>query len=143
MMSNKIVKIVDSLCQLTGKGVLTWTEQEPTSKKRYFERTYTTSGEDNTIYKIDIKFTLSSEKWKLDSSPSLWIMNSNLPNGMYYVLDNGNKYGLTNLRDLIMGLYCKDMNPSIKDIEDVFDDMYNNINVSAIRDSKIRSLINK
>lgn len=141
-MSDKIVKIIDSLYQLTDKGVLTWTEDDPTSKKRYFERTYTTSGEDNTIYRIDIKFALSSEKWKLDSSPSIWIINSNLPNGMYYVLENNNKYGLTNLRNLIMSLYCKDMNPSIKDIEDIFDDMYNSINVSAIRDSKINSIIN-
>jgi hypothetical protein len=143
MMSDKIIKIVDNLYQLTDKGVLTWSENEPTSKKRYFERTYVTSGEDETTYKIDIKFSLFSEKWKLESSPSLWIMNSNLPNGMYYVLENDNKYGLENLRSLIMSLYCKDMNPSTKDIEDIFDEICNNINISAIRDNKINYLINK
>lgn len=143
MISDKIKKLVDSLYMLTEKGSLIWKEQDPNSKKRFFERRYTTTGEDLTIYEIDIKYSLKGNKWSLESDASLWIRNKNLPNGSYYAFEtNINNYGISKLKRLIMDLYCSDMNPSISDIEDIFEDMVNGINISVMRDNKIESIIN-
>lgn len=132
--------MVDSLSDLTENGTITWTESDPNSKKRYFERNYYTTGDDSTQYSIDIKWTLSNEKWSLESTPSMWIKNNNLPNGMYFLY--GNKYDVKRLRDVIIKNYCSDMNPSIEDIELLFEEMYNNINLSGIRDNKIIDILN-
>lgn len=139
MLSTTIQKMVDSLSDLTDNGTITWKESDPNSKKRYFERTYYTKGDDSTEYSIDIKWSLANEKWSLESTPSMWIKNPNLPNGMYYLY--GNKYDVKRLRDVILKNYCSDMNPSIKDIENLFDEMYHNINLSGIRDNKLQNIL--
>jgi hypothetical protein len=58
---------------------------------------------------------------------------------MYYIY--GNKYDVVKLRDAVLDTYCHDMNPSIQDIEVLFEEMYNNINLSGIRDNKLHNIL--
>ncbi len=139
MINSTISKMIESLADLTINGTLVWKESNPTSKKRYFERTYVMIGDDSTEYSVDIKYSIVNDIWTLEKEPSMWIKNVNLPNGMYYIY--GNKYDVVKLRDVVLDTYCHDMNPSIQDIEVLFEEMYNNINLSGIRDSKLHNIL--
>jgi hypothetical protein len=87
-----------------------------------------------------VRFRLDSDEWKLESGPSLWLRNPNLPNGMLYVY--GGKYDLTNLRKLVMDRFCSDMNPSTKEVEDVLDSINKGISVSVYRNNKLNKVLN-
>jgi hypothetical protein len=139
MINSTISKMIESLADLTINGTLVWKESNPTSKKRYFERTYVMIGDDSTEYSVDIKYSIVNDIWTLEKDPSMWINNVNLPNGMYYIY--GNKYDVVKLRDAVLDTYCHDMNPSIQDIEVLFEEMYNNINLSGIRDNKLHNIL--
>lgn len=138
MLNQKISKIINSLIKFTSDGSVKWIEVDPQSKKRYFERTYKTYGEDSTEYVMDVKWALIGDNWQLDSSPSLWIKNSSLPNGAYYVYDQS--LDLKGLRSSIIDTHCQDMSPSVKDVEDIFDKICSNINTSAVRDDKLEKI---
>lgn len=138
MIKQKVSKIIDSLIRFTSDGSIKWIEVDPKSKKRYFERSYKTYGEDSTEYVMDVKWALIGDNWQLDSSPSLWIKNSSLPNGSYYAYDQS--LDLKGLRNAIIDTHCQDMNPQVKDVGDIFDEIYNNINTSAVRDDKLEKI---
>jgi hypothetical protein len=138
MINQKISKIISSLIKFTSNGSIKWIEVDPKSKKRYFERGYRTYGEDSTEYIMDIKWVLIGDNWILDYCPSLWIKNISLPNGYYYASDQS--LDLKGLRSVIIDTYCQDMNPQVKDVADIFDEIYNNINTSAVRDNKLEQI---
>jgi hypothetical protein len=138
MIKQKVSKIINSLIKFTSDGSIKWTEINPQSRKRYFERSYKTYGEDSTEYTMDIRWVLIGDGWQIDSSPTLFIKNDSLPNGAYYAYDQS--LDLKGLRNAIIDTHCQDMKPQSKDVEDIFDEIYNNINISANRDDKIEKV---
>lgn len=140
MLKDRIIEIVDTLINLTESGLLVWTEDEPNSKTRYFRRKMIALGDDGTSYEIEIKFTLNHEKWNLEEE-GLWVRNTSLPNGIFYITNHRTDDMVSKLIDIILKKYCVDMNPSIEDVEDVLGDIVKGINISSFRDSKLNKIL--
>lgn len=140
MLKDRIIEIVDTLINLTESGLLVWTEDEPNSKTRYFRRKMIALGDDGTSYEIEIKFTLNHEKWNLEEE-GLWVRNTSLPNGIFYITNHRTDDMVSKLIDTILKKYCVDMNPSIEDVEDVLGDIVKGINISSFRDSKLNKIL--
>ncbi len=140
MLKDRIIEIVDTLINLTESGLLVWTEDDPSSKTRYYRRKMIASGDDGTTYEIEIKFTLNHEKWNLDEE-GLWVRNTSLPNGIFYITNHRSDDKVSKLMDSILKKYCSDMNPSIDDVEDVLRDIVKGINISSFRDSKLNKIL--
>jgi hypothetical protein len=141
MLKDRIIEIVDTLINLTESGLLVWTEDDPNSKTRYYRRKMIASGDDGTTYEIEIKFTLNHEKWNLDEE-GLWVRNTSLPNGIFYITNHRSDDKVSKLMDSILEKCCSDMNPSIEDVEDVLGDIVKGINISSFRDSKLNKILN-
>lgn len=141
MLKDRIIEIVDTLINLTESGLLVWTEDEPKSKTRYFRRKMIALGDDGTSYEIEIKFTLNHEKWNLEEEEGLWVRNTSLPNGIFYITNHRTDDMVSKLIDTILKKYCVDMNPSIEDVEDVLGDIVKGINISSFRDSKLNKIL--
>ena len=75
MISDRLDSIMDTLCTVTNYGTLLWNETTKSSNDRSYKRTLISIGEDNTEYEIEVKYSLTSNKWELDKSPSIWIRN--------------------------------------------------------------------
>jgi hypothetical protein len=99
------------------------------------------SGEDGTVYEIEIKFSLNGEVWKLDDE-GLWLRNTSLPNGVFYITDYRSDNEVSKLRDTILKRSCSDMNPSIEDVEYVLSDIVRGINLASFRDGKLKKILN-
>jgi len=141
MIKDKINEIINQLIDRTKSGNLVWNESDKTSPtKRNWERVMYCFGEDNTLYEIDIKFFLNGEKWLIESSPSMFIRSENLPMG--YIFAFGGTYNLVELRDLIINNFCKDMNPTVDNVEDILENIKRGISIETYRNTKIESLIN-
>lgn len=140
MLKDRIIEIVNTLINLTESGLLVWTEDEPKSKTRYFRRKMIALGDDGTSYEIEIKFTLNHEKWNLEEE-GLWVRNTSLPNGIFYITNHRTDDMVSKLIDTILKKYCVDMNPSIEDVEDVLGDIVKGINISSFRDSKLNKIL--
>jgi|688.fasta_scaffold1068044_2 hypothetical protein len=136
MIQDKILQIIENLEEMTTSNQLVWTS----IPKSNHERLLSATGEDDSKYELEVRFRLDSDEWKLESGPSLWLRNPNLPNGMLYVY--GGKYDLTNLRKLVMDRFCSDMNPSTKEVEDVLDSINKGISVSVYRNNKLNKVLN-
>ena len=136
MIQDKILQIIENLEEMTISSQLSWTSIIKNSQ----ERLLNTTGEDGTRYELEVRFNLVDDEWKLESNPSLWLRNPNLPNGMLYVY--GSKYDLTNLRKVVMDKFCSDMNPSTKEVEDVLDSINKGISVSVYRNNKLNKVLN-
>ena len=136
MIQDKILQIIENLEEMTTSNQLVWTSIPKSNQ----ERLLNTTGEDGTRYELEVRFNLVDDEWKLESNPSLWLRNPNLPNGMLYVY--GGKYDLTNLRKVVMDRFCTDMSPSTKEIEDVLDSINKGISVSVYRNNKLNKVLN-
>lgn len=136
MIQDKILQIIENLEEMTISSQLSWTSIIKNSQ----ERLLNTTGEDGTRYELEVRFNLVDDEWKLESNPSLWLRNPNLPNGMLYVY--GSKYDLTNLRKVVMDKFCSDMSPSTKEVEDVLDSINKGISVSVYRNNKLNKVLN-
>ena len=136
MIQDKILQIIENLEEMTTSSQLSWTSIIKNSQ----ERLLNTTGEDGTRYELEVRFNLVDDEWKLESNPSLWLRNPNLPNGMLYVY--GSKYDLNNLRKIVMDRFCTDMSPSTKEIEDVLDSINKGISVSVYRNNKLNKVLN-
>jgi len=136
MIQDKILQIIENLEEMTTSSQLSWTS----IIKNPQERLLNTTGEDGTRYELEVRFNLVHDEWKLESGPSLWLRNPNLPNGMLYVY--GSKYDLNNLRKIVMDRFCTDMSPSTKEIEDVLDSINKGISVSVYRNNKLNKVLN-
>jgi hypothetical protein len=136
MIQDKILQIIENLEEMTISNQLVWTSIPKSNQERLLSAT----GEDGSKYELEVIFRLDSDEWKLESSPSLWLRNPNLPNGVFYVY--GGKYDLTNLRKVVMDKFCSDMSPSTKEVEDVLDSINKGISVSVYRNNKLNKVLN-
>jgi hypothetical protein len=118
---------------------LVWIETDPTSDKRKHQRDMHAFGEDGTKYETQIRYHIVSSAFVLESTPSLWIKNKDLPGGIYYI--HGGNNDITSLRDDIKERYCKDMEPKIEDLEDQLEQICKGISLSTYRDNKISKIL--
>jgi len=139
MLNNKNKQIIDTLIEVTKSGDLVWIETDSTSDKRKHQRDMHAFGEDGTKYETQVRFHIVNSTFVLESSPSLWIKNKDLPGGSYYIYGGSND--LTSLRDVIKEKYCSDMNPMIQDLEDQLEQICKGISISTYRDNKINKII--
>ena len=146
MINDKVNQIIETLLTITKNSTLVWIETDyenrknPNSKDRNHKRNMFSIGEDGTKYEFEISFRLdNSGKWNLEKEPSLWIRNSTLPNGAFYVY--GGAYNLKELRDIIRSKYCSDMNPSAQDVEDALGEIAKGISVVEYRESKLNKIL--
>lgn len=138
MISDKVLGIVTNLTNSTKLGSLVWEEDDSKYDRRY-KRKMNSVGEDGSNYELEIEYRLVNNKFVLDKS-SLWIRNSKLPNGMFYIY--GGTYDLNPLRDIVLSMYLQDFQPSLGDLEDTLDEISKGINVSDLRDSKLSRILN-
>jgi len=137
-MKEQLNDIVSTLISATKNGSLVWTEENPNSKTRTYKRKMATKGSDGTSFEMNIEYTLSDDKWKLEEN-SLWIENATLPNGRYSIATYKNKDVIV-LRDLIIDNFCSDLNPKIEVVEDILSDICKGISISTLRDNKLKDL---
>lgn len=137
-MKEKINEIAQTLIDATNSGDLVWHEVDINSKKREYDREMFSIGEDGTRFEVPVRYSLYNCIWVLETGPSMWIKNKDLPNGSYYVHGN---LEIVKLRDLLKSKFCDDMSPETKSIEDKLDSICKNISVSTYRDSKLEKIL--
>ena len=137
-MKEQLKEIVDTLISATENGSLVWKESDPYSKTRAYKRKMEASGSDDTIFELNIEYALNDGVWAFEKN-SIWISNSTLPNGRYHISPYNNE-GVIKLRDIIKEKFCSDLNPKIKDVEDILSDICKNISISTLRDNKLKDL---
>lgn len=137
-MKEKIIGIIDTLIKSTESGNLVWVDVSMYPERRSYQRDMKAVGEDGTIFEITVKYSLSNDKWVKEPCPSFWIKNKDLPGGSYYAYGYSDT---TKLRDLILKMYCSDMNPKIEDVESILDKVYKGISLSTYRDNKIGDIL--
>ena len=141
MLKDRIIEIVETLDHLTETGILKWVEDNPNQNTRSYRRKMVSSGEDGTVYEIEIKFSLTGEVWKLDDE-GLWLRNVSLPNGIFFITDYKSDGAVIKLRDTILSKCCSDMNPSIEDVEDLLSKINKGISISEFREGKLKKILN-
>jgi hypothetical protein len=137
-MKEQLKEIVDTLITSTENGSLFWKESDPNSKTRAYKRKMEANGSDGTVFTMNIEYMLSDGSWKFEEN-GIWIKNDILPEGNYNI--SAYKYKeLLILRDLIKEKFCSDLNPKIKDVEDILSDICKGISISTLRDNKLNQL---
>lgn len=139
MLDSKNKQIIDTLTEVTKTNNLVWFEIDPTSDKRKHLRQMYAFGEDGTKYETDIRYHIVNSTFVLESNPSLWIKNKDLPGGIYYI--HCGTSDIAPLRDIIKEKYCKDMNPVIQDLEEQLEQICKGISISTYRDNKISKIL--
>ena len=141
MLKDKYLELIGSLTKLTESGLLKWSESTPKSDNKY-KRLMCAVGDDQTLFKMEIKFQLGDEKWQKQKNPDLLIENKSLPDEMMYITGFKTNGETEKLRDSILNKYCQDMIPSIEDIKTVLDEIIMGISVSEFRNQRIIKIIN-
>lgn len=142
MINDKVKMIVENLIQSTKNGDLDWIDKG-SSDKRNFHREYYAIAEDGTRYETEVKYILNNNgSWILESSPSIWVRNIKLPNGVYYMYGGNSEIKdiITEFRLVLIEKYCKDMSPSEKMVEDTLDNIAKGISLSTYRDNKLNKI---
>ena len=142
MLKDKIIEIVRTLAHLTESGVLKWNEDTSTNRTREYKRKMLSEGEDGTKYEIEIKFLLKNEDWKIEDDASLWIRNYNLPDTMMLINSFRSDGETIFLRDSILNNFCKDMNPTIEDVENTLSDIARGISLTEFREGRLNKILN-
>lgn len=142
MLKEKNTFIIELLTQSTKTGNLVWSEISTNDNRRNYYRNMTSTGEDGTKYELEIKYSLAGDSFNLDTNPSIFLRNNNLPNGLYMISIFNTEPGvLVSLRDLVKEMYCKDLNPTSQIIEDTLDSISKGISTSEYRENKISKLL--
>lgn len=142
MLKEKNTFIVDLLSQSTKNKNLMWNEIIGDASRRGYIRNMSATGEDETKYEIEIKYTLVGDNFILDSNPCLFLRNNNLPNGIYMIsMFNSDPVALVSLRSLIKEMFCSDMNPTVQIIEDELDKICKGISTEEYRENKISKIL--
>ena len=142
MLIEKNNLIISLLISSTNNNNLLWLDYNPTDIRRNYMRQMSATGEDGTKYEIEVKYSLAGDVFKIESTPSLWLRNNNLPNGMYMISTFNSDDGLLiSLRDLVKEKYCKDLNPTSQLIEDTLDAISKGISTSEYRESKLNQIL--
>lgn len=142
MLKDRIIEIVKNLTQVTSSGILEWVEDDPKSKSRSYKRKMKSVGEDGTKYEMEIKFLLQGEKWEIEQDPGLWVKNESLPNGIFLISNYKCEDETKKLRDSIINNFCKDMNPTIEDVENALGNIAKGINITEFRDGRLNKILN-
>jgi len=142
MLKDKIIEIVKNLTHATNTGIIEWVEESPNTSTRAFKRKMVTSGEDGTKYEMEIKFQLRGEKWEIEEDPGLWVKNISLPDGLILISNYKSDNETIKLRDSIITNFCKDMNPTIEDVETVLGDIAKGINIAQFREGRLNKILN-
>lgn len=142
MLKDRIIEIINRLTDVTNLNTLKWLEDDPNSKSRGHKRKMLSVGEDGTKYEMEIKFTLKNDNWVLDEEPSLWVKNSSLPDGMFYITHFRSDGETIVLRNAILSNFCKDMNPTIEDVENTLSNIARGISISEFREGKLNKILN-
>lgn len=137
-MKESIEIMISNLTDATESGDIIWNDISDPNKLKYERKLETYSEDKNTKFSVEIKYRLSNNIWKIED-PSLWVYDKKLPGGSHLVYGDSYK-GNKELRDKLKDIYCQDLNPSISDISDIFDDISKNISLSSLRDSKINKI---
>lgn len=138
-MKESIELMISNLIDATKSGDITQIDISDTNKLKYERKLESYSEDKLTKFSLEIRYRLSDNTWKIEE-PSLWVYNTNLPSGSHYVYGNNYK-GNKELRDLIKYLYCNDLNPSVNDVSNVFEDISKNISITTLRDNKIKKIL--
>lgn len=142
MLKEKNNLIISLLISSTNNNNLLWLDYNPTDIRRNYMRQMSATGEDGTKYEIEVKYSLAGDVFKIESTPSLWLRNNNLPNGMYMISTFNSDDGLLiSLRDLVKEKYCKDLNPTSQIIEDTLDAISKGISTSEYRENKLNQIL--
>lgn len=142
MLKDRIIEIVNRLTDVTNSNTLNWIEDNPNSKSRSHKRKMISTGEDDTNYEMEIKFTLKNDSWILDVEPSLWVKNPSLPDGLFYITHFKSDGETILLRNAILSNFCKDMSPTIEDVEKTLSGIARGISISEFREGKINKILN-
>lgn len=142
MLKDKIIEIVERLTDVTDSNILKWSEDDPISKYRGHKRKMISTGEDGTKYEMEIKFVLRNDMWVLEEEPSLWVKNPSLPDGMFYITHFRCDGKIKFLRDAILNNFCKDMNPTIEDVENTLSDIARGISLTEFREGRLKKILN-
>ncbi len=142
MLKDRIIEIVKNLTLVTNSGILQWVEEDPNSKSRGYKRKMKSIGEDGTNYEMEIKFSLRGENWEIDEDPGLWVRNESLPDGIFLISNYKCENETKKLRDSIINNFCKDMNPTIEDVENALSNIAKGINISEFRDGRLNKILN-
>lgn len=139
MKSEKIERIVNSLIETTKSGETIWEEKKSIISKnnRKFERIMSVSL-GVTRFSMTIKYVLVDNSIELESSPSLFLANTELPGGSICISNDS----IILLRQIIMGIFCQDMNPNSDDLDDILDSINRSISINKYRDDKLGGLLN-
>ncbi len=142
MLKEKNNLIISLLISSTNNNNLLWLDYNPTDIRRNYMRQMSATGEDGTKYEIEVKYSLAGDVFKIESTPSLWLRNNNLPNGKYMISTFNSDDGLLiSLRDLVKEKYCKDLNPTSQIIEDTLDAISKGISTSEYRENKLNQIL--
>lgn len=139
MLKDKIELVIETLFTATESGNLIWYEDNSHYDKRY-KRIMKSSGEDSSLYELEIEYKINNDSFVLDKEPSLWIQNLKLPNGRFCIY--GGRYNLTKIRDIIMIKFLPGFKPTLGDLEDTLDEISKGISVSEFRNGKINKILN-
>jgi hypothetical protein len=142
MLKDRIIEILNRLTDVTNSNTLNWIEDDPKSKSRLHKRKMISTGEDGTNYEMEIKFTLKNDSWVLDEEPNLWVKNLSLPDGLFYITHFKSDGETIFLRNAILSKFCKDMSPTIEDVENTLSNIARGISISEFREGKINKILN-
>ena len=142
MLKDRIIEIVKTLTEVTNSNILKWSEDDPKSVSRNYRRKMISNGEDGTIYEMEIKFILKNDNWQVEEDASLWLRNKLLPDGIFYITSFKSDGETSHLRDSILNNFCKDMSPSMEDIENTLSSIARGISISEFREGKLKKILN-
>lgn len=144
MLTSKNKKIINTLTDATNNGDLKWLETDSSSVKRDYQRHMYSFGEDGTKYEIEVRFIIVNSKFILESNPSIWVKNKDLPGGSYYIYGSSDLIeDIVSLRNAVIKKYCKDMDPKTEDIESKLEEICKGISISTYRDNKLKSILKR
>ncbi len=137
-MFGKVDTLIETLIVTTKSGETIWLEKTSNISKpnRKFERLMSFVSNETT-FNITIKYVVVNNSIELENSPSLFIFNKDLPGGTFC----SNSKDVLILRDLISEMFCQDMKPNKKDLDDLFESIIKNISINRYRDNKLGGLL--
>lgn len=141
MLKDKIIEIVNNLILLTDNKTLKWIEADPNTSTNHYKRKMVSQGEDGTKYEVEVKFMIVNDNWVLEQDAVLWIKNTLLPDGMMLVNSFKSDRQTIVLRDSIHNNFCQDLNPTIKDVEDILTNISKGISISQFREGRLNKIL--
>lgn len=130
--------IIEALIETTKLFETIWLEKKSniSNTNRNFERLMFVIS-NGTTFNIKIKYIIIDNCFVLEKEPSLFIFNKELPGGSFC----SSSKSVISLRDTINDMFCQDMIPQKKDLDDVLESIRKDISLSMYRDNKLGGLL--